>query len=195
LADLYSRIRAASFPLIVFSCAGMAVAGGFLAWAGFLAMLWPVALALFACTLVFPFLMVPAAMFGSLMQIFTARGQPRVATMMQVLSVGWLIFAMALWGALVFDLSEPALSAGGLMRVMGLIWCVAGAAAPWAVFARGDRDNIFFTGLVLMFAGGCLAAMLLAATFWGWFLVIAGVMAALSAAQALYEGRVLNKGK
>lgn len=192
---LYPRVRAALDPLIAVCGAGMVAGGAYLLYAGYIGALWLVALALFAAPLVFPFLMVPAAVFANFMVLNERR--PLAAALLQALSVGWLVFVMALWGAEVFDLSDAAIRAGGALSGAALLWGVSGAALPWAVFARGDRDNVFFTGMILMLFLGALAAAGFSArmtlTFWERFGVIAGVMAALAVVQALYEKRTLKK--
>jgi hypothetical protein len=190
LAVFYPRIRAALTPVIVTTCAVMALSGVYLVYAGFLTILWPVALTLFLSTLFFPLLLIPAALFAGLLQLFTVRKKPRIAMVMQILSAAWLVGVMSVSGMLVFDVTSPALAAAGAVtHAAALAWCVAGTVAPWAVFARGDRDNLFFTCLVMMLLAGTLAA----AATGGGFMVIAGVMGTLVAAQAVYEETVLKK--
>jgi hypothetical protein len=186
---IYSFIRAALSPLIGLSCGAMALAGAYLIGQGGLFMLWPPTLALFAVPLICPFLMIPAAMCGGLMQIFTARKQPLIAALMQAMSVCWLIVVMSFWGGMVFDYIAPALKSNGYAHIAALVFGIAGSIAPWAIFAHTDRDNIFFSGLVMMLAVGISVAAFTPYIFW----TTAGIMAALTATQAVYEEKFLKK--
>lgn len=188
-------IKTSLTPLIALSCLGMAAAGGVLVWSGHWRALWTCALVFFISPFIFPLLMIPAAFCGGLMRVFLT-AQPLVARAMQALASGWLIFILAFWGAMVFDMAMP-LTQDPALQWPALAWCVAGSVAPWAVFARGDRDNIFFTEIVLLFFLGCLAAAaaLLQGPlrFWQAFWIAAIAMAAPMAAQAVIEETLLKK--
>lgn len=186
---LYRLIKAALDPLIFMNCLGMLGAGVFIVYKGPWQVLWFCTLVFFISPLVFPLLMMPAGFFGGIMQMFTPT-RPRLALVMQAASVGWLIFVIAGWAALVFSYTHVLLEMPGMLWA-ALIWSVCGAVAPWAVFARLDRGNVFFTGLMLMAQIGCIIAAMMNASHdlssWETFEIIAGVMAFLSAVQAVGE--------
>jgi hypothetical protein len=192
---IYRLIKASLTPLIILNLAGMILAGGYLFYLGYWGALWTCILVFFLSPFIFPLFMIPAAFFGGLTQMYLT-AKPKVSLAMQALSVGWLIFVIGTWGAIVFDFASPLFTMPGLLFA-SLVWCVCGAVTPWMVFARNDRGNIFFTGLMLMAETGCIAAALVninhTLSLWDQFFVIGGVMALLATAQAVGEEVFLKK--
>lgn len=193
MAEFYPRFKAALLPLIAVSTLCMMATGGYIAWAGMWQNVWMPVLVFFISPLVFPLLLIPAAMCGGMMR-GAQQTAPRLAILFQTLSVACLVSVMAGWGAFVFHAAAPVLAAGGTIALIAPVWCVSAATAPWAVFARGDRDNVFFTMMVGMLCiGACIAAALrfdVKTGGWTWFLLIAAVMSTLAAIQAAYEERI-----
>ncbi len=191
----YRFAKTALAPLIAFNCAGMMLAGGFIIYSGYWGVLWNCLLGFFISPLIFPFLMIPAAFCGGLMRMFL-QSRPLLARMMQAASIGWLIFVISFWAAMVFDSASPLLALEN-MTGPALLWSVCGAMAPWAIFVHNDRDNVFLAGLIVIAQIGCIAGALASInydlTFWSRFAVIAGVMAALSAMLSVYEEITLKK--
>jgi len=191
---LYRFIKAALTPVIALNCAAMVVAAGFILFKGLWQPLWLDVMVFFVSPAVFPFLMIPGAMFGGLTKVLTP-AKPFLAHVMLAASIGSLIFMLALWAAISFD-SVSFLTKGGLVWP-ALLWGMGGAVAPWAVFAHNDRDNVFFTGLVLQLLLGCVATVWASLShtlqFWDRFWIVAAAMAALSCAQAVYEMGFLSR--
>jgi hypothetical protein len=179
------RLSAALLPLLILlDVLGMAGAGGVLVYRGFWQSVWTATLVFFISPLIFPYLLIPAAMCGGLMR----DAKPWAAKTLQAGAVGWIIFLMALWAAIVFELAAPLYIAAPWAV---LTWSVCGSVAPWAVFARSDRGNYFFLSLVLTLQLGCLLGALASAeyalSFPDRFGLVAGTMIVFAGAQAVRE--------
>lgn len=152
--------------------------------------LWPVALAIMLSPLVFPILLVPAAFFSGVMRIAQA-AYPAVARACMVLTFGWFISVLGLYTFFVMYTSLPLGAPDASTRLPALVWTIAMAVLPWAIFATRDRDNILFTGMVfMMFAAAVVTTPLvffLVVPYWAGFWIFCGLMAAMLSLQALYE--------
>jgi hypothetical protein len=171
----------------------MALAGGVILYKGFWPALMADAMMLFISSMVFPLLLIPAAFFGGLAKTFHGV-HAIVSNTMTSFSVAWLVSMLALGGAWSFESVGGILTAPSPLGAAARVWAVCGAVAPWALFARLDRENVFFTGLVWMLEIACVCAAFSSADGFGArFWLMAGVMGALSCAQAAYEAWFLKK--
>jgi hypothetical protein len=176
----------------------MAASGGLLLTKGLWQPLWICVMVFVFSPLLFPMIMIPAAFFSGAMQA-AQQPAPRLAKVLHIASVGYLVLVLSFWTEAAFDSVSLLTAAGGYLKIAGLVWALSGTVAPWAVFARNDRDNLFFTSLVLMLQVSSLAcaALLIADTapaapvFW----TSCAVLTALSCAQAFYESRLDGPGK
>lgn len=191
----YPRIRAALSPAIALSCAGMGTSGAYLLYEGHMYALWTATLGLFFSPFFFPFLMIPAAIFGNIMRM-VADKRPKTAHVLHALSIGWLAFVMSGWSAAVFEFARIPLLEGGVVTGAATLWCVAASVAPWAVFVSGDRDNVFMTVLVLMLGVAAAAAAAVGygdeVTFWARCGTVTLFMCVMAGIQALWEERKLK---
>lgn len=172
-------------PLLYLNVAIMVIAGGWLGLEGLLGLVLPPVMMLVFSPLVFPFLMIPAAFFGGLMQM-----APQYAKWFALCSFLYLDALLAFYIAGTFTFVDP-LSRGGA-GWFALAFAIGASLCPWILFASRDRGNIFFTGLILM---GAATALLLAGLivqmhldgFGALFLVAFAAMAGMTGLQALYE--------
>ena len=134
---------------------------------------------------VFPFLIFPAAFFAGLISI--TRG--RTSKVMQFLSMACLVAVLAAWTAASFTLmSSWFLSTA---KIPALLFSVAAAVTPWAMFAAKDRGNVMFTLLVFYMAVAAAALCFFDArlSFAYSFLFSAAVIGVFAGAQAWLESR------
>ena len=172
-------------PLLYLNVATMVIAGGWLALEGLLGLVLPVVMLLVISPLVFPFLMIPAAFFGGLMQM-----APKHAKLFAFCSFLYLDALLAFFVAGTFWFIDPLVR--GEAVYFALVFAIGASLAPWVLFAARDRGNLFFTGLILM---ATASALLLAALivlmhldgFGALFLVAFAAMAGMTGLQALYE--------
>ncbi len=182
-------VKASLLPLIVLGGVMMAAGGGWFLAYGVWVPLWPGILFFGLSFFLFPLLLIPAAMFAGIMTAF-AQSNKTLAKVCGLLSMGWIVLLFSLHAAAIFALVGD-FAATPLLWGMTL-WAAGVTVTPWAVFAWKDRDNILFTGLVLMLLAACLltgglyvagAGMSFGLTF----LTIGAVMVLLLSLQGLYE--------
>jgi hypothetical protein len=149
--QISSLVKKSLMPLVVASCIVAAVSGAGLISMGQWRTLLPIVLFFPFSFFVFPILLFPAAFFSGMMQVLEHNEKPAVARVMLGLSLGWLVFAMSLFTAIVFYLMAELIS-HEQMRLSAATWAVSAVIATWSIFATRDRDNVFFTGLVMMLA-------------------------------------------
>ena len=188
---LYRFLKASLTPMLAVNGAGMLLSGGYIVFAGNWYGLWIPLFGFFLSPVIFPLLLRPAAIFARIMYLVQS-ARPRLGLVIHALSVGWIVFVMAAYAAIVFQFIAPQIA--GATRIAAIVWAVAASVAPWALLARGDRENVMFTGFVLLLQAGCVAAALahLAAPVGAGqrLALVAAVMAAGAAVQAWRESRL-----
>lgn len=152
-------VRKSLTPLIALNAISMAASGGYLLFQGVWVPLWPAVLMIFLSPVVFPLLMFPAAFFAGVMRV-AGEHYSKTSRIMAILSGGWLITILTAYVMTILHVTEPVLSGETLFPA--LIWSVSASVMPWAILALKDRDNVFFTGLVLMTQLSAIAAFLAA---------------------------------
>lgn len=182
-------VKAALWPLIVLGSLALLAGGGMFLAHDVWRPLWPGVMAFALSFLVFPVLLIPAAMFAGIMTAF-AHSNKTLADVCGFLSLAWIVVVFSLCAAASFYLVED--FATTPLRLAMLLWAVGGTVTPWAFFARKDRDNILFTGLVLMLLVGSLFAgwlhfVEIEMGFGRTFLAVAAVLSVMVLLQALYE--------
>lgn len=182
-------------PLMIVNIAAMVISGVWLTVNGFIFAVWPAVLALLFSPLIFPILILPAAMFAGIMQLM-GQAKPVLGKVMAFLSIGYLVLAFTFYIMLLFRMMADPL--GSPVNVIpAMVFGVTAALAPWTVLAAKDRDNLFFTGLVWMAELTAVIVMCCAVPFgWKfWFsaMVFLGIMAGMVLVQALYEKMFLKK--
>jgi len=182
-------------PLMVLCLIAAAVSCVAVLMTGVWTPLWPAVLGIMLSPLVFPVLLIPAAFFSGVMRLVQAV-YPTVARMCMLLTFVWFIGTFGFYTFFVMHMTLP-LGAAEATRLPALVWAVATAVLPWAILASQDRDNILFTGMVLMmFASAVIVAPLvffLIVPYWTGFWIFCGMMAAMLSLQALYEHLFLDK--
>ncbi len=173
----------------------MVISGVWLTTQGYIFAVWPAVLVLLFSPFVFPVLILPAAMCAGIMHLF-GQAKPWLGKIMAVLSVGYLVFAFTFYSMLLFRMmAEPIGSHTNL--IAGMVYGVAAGLAPWTILAVKDRDNLFFTGLVLMAEVTSIivmvAAVLLQMNFWPSAFAFWGILTGFVMLQALYERVFLKK--
>lgn len=172
-------------PLIYVNIVVMAFGGlsllwmtGGYAWMGFLA--------LFFSPVCFPILLLPAGILTGLMHLALKSQTARLEKVLTVLSLCYLVSVLSAYTVLCFYFLV------GAPQVPAAMYAVSSAVLPWAIFAAKDRDNVFFTGLVIMmqFSALVLVALNVALRlddFEQKFWIIWGVMMFCVGVEALVE--------
>jgi hypothetical protein len=180
-------------PIIYINVAGMAFGALSLIWMGYFGNAWPGFVGLFASPLVFPFLLLPAGILTGLMAI-TMKSHPKLEKVLTVISVLYIVTLLSLYTitAFYFLVGTPTIPAA--------IYAVCSAVLPWAIFAAKDRQNIFFTGLVLMMQLSAIVLVglnvaLRLTDFTQKFWIIWGTMMFCVCVEALYEKIMLDRKK
>lgn len=140
-------------------------------------------------SLVFPIVLMPAGIFLNLMQL-TAAQRPLLSRGFMLTAMGYFIGIMSLYAFLVFHLSSGWLATPEWLP--GMVWIVSASVMAFAVFATGDRTNVFFITLVIFLELGVTVAMLLRGEY-GVFWVTASVMALLFLLQNIAERMIAKK--
>jgi len=157
---------------------------------GIWAPLWPSVLGVMLSPLVFPVLLVPAAFLSGVMRIAQA-AYPKVARVCMLLAFGWFIGVFGFYAFFVVHMNLSLGAPEAATRLPALVWTIAMAVLPWTIFAAQDRDNLLFTGMVLMmFAAAAVTTPLvffLIVPYWTGFWIFCGLMATMLSLQALYE--------
>jgi len=175
-------------PLLLVSAGTMLVSGLWLLSLGYWQALWMGVLFLVFSPLVFPLLLFPAAFFSGMMQV-TATVYPKVSRIMTVMTIGWFVIVLALYGFNSFYAISMLVRGDTLWPAA--LWAISSALTPWAFFATKDPGNLFFIGLLWMMLATAIVMVpvffIFGLTFWTGFLVFAGIMTATVSLQALYE--------
>ena len=153
-------------------------------------LLWVPCLALMFSRIIFPLILLPAAFFSGVMQAAGAV-YPKVAKVCLWLTFGWVIAVLGLYQFGIFHLGAGLMEEPAPARFPVLVWTIAIAVLPWALFALRDRDNILFTGIVYMMTVSALVSLPVM-IFYAWpvvtgFWLFCGLMAAMLSLQAAYE--------
>lgn len=180
-------------PIIYINVTGMVFGALSLIWSGNFHNAWPAFAGLLMSPVIFPFLLVPAGILTGIMAI-TLKTHPKLEKVLTVVSVLYIVTLLSLYtiAAFYFLVGAPTLPAA--------IYAVCSAVAPWAIFAAKDRQNIFFTGLVLMMQLSALVLVglnvaLRLTDFTQKFLIIWGTMMFCVCIEALYEKIMLDRKK
>lgn len=184
-------VQKALTPLVYISLAVMIASGAWLVALGHIMAVWPPVLVLIFAPFVLPVLMIPAALSAGVMKII-AEVYPRASKIMGFLSLLYLVALLSLYAVAVFYCVT------GLPLVPAALFAIAASVAPWAILAIKDRENVFFTGLVLMTAGAGAALVFLAPalglrSFGGKYLAFFALLGGMVLLQALYEKIFLKK--
>lgn len=183
-------------PLMVLCLLLMAVSGILVLVQGHWMVLWPPLLALMFAPVVFPILLFPAAFFSGVMQV-AQTAYPKVARACMMLTFVWFVLVLSGYALGVFYVGHGVMQEGAATMLPMLVWTVAATILPWAVFATKDRDNILFTGLVLMLLVSSAVVVPLLAfgylAFWTGYWALCGMMAVMLGVQALYEHFFITK--
>lgn len=164
----------------------MVASGAWLVSLGLMMQIWIPVLILVFAPFVLPALMIPAAFAAGVMRV-VEKVYPRVSKVMGFLSLAYLVTLLSFYGAGVFYCVKgvPAL-------LPATVFAVTGSTAPWFILAAKDRENVFFTGLIIMMMLTAVALALLVLTvhvaaFWGQFFVFWYILGAMVMLQALFE--------
>ncbi|MBI1214430.1 MAG: hypothetical protein GC185_01265 [Alphaproteobacteria bacterium] len=188
-------LRKTLTPLISLQLLVMTVSGIVLAWQGSIMYVMPFILALVMAPLVYPLLLWPAGVFANIMNV-TSAALPRFSSFMLGVTVCYILALFTATAILTFYWISPAMQ--GDMFYVALVFGAVAAAAPWAAFALKDRQNVFFTALVLFLqiglavmavAGGIVLKWPLQAPMWNNAFLLFGVMVALVVLQGWHEKR------
>lgn len=180
-------------PLIYISLIGMVASGAWLVSLGMMFKIWIPVLILVFAPFILPALMIPAAFAAGIMRV-VEQVYPRLSKAMGFLSIAYLVTLLSLYGAGVFYCV-----AGIPALLPAAVFAVTGSTAPWFILAAKDRENVFFTGLVIMMTLTAIALVGLiltvhVAAFWGQFFVFWYILGAMVMLQALYEKLFLENG-
>lgn len=181
-------------PLLYVNVAGMAFGGlsllwmtGGYAWMGFLAlMMSPVA---------FPFLLLPAGILTGIMHLLLkSKMAPQVEKLLTFLSVVYLVSVLSGYTVMCFYFLV------GAPEIPAALYAVTSSVLPWAIFAAKDRDNVFFTGLVIMLQLSALVLVglnvaLRLEDFGDKFWIIWGTMMTCVGIEALFERIAMDRKK
>lgn len=183
-------------PLMVLCPLVMAVSGGFVLFQGHWMPLWPPLLALMFSPLVFPLVLFPAAFFSGVMQV-AQTAYPKVSRVCMLLTFAWFVLVLSGYALGVYYIGHGLMQEGAVTMLPMLFWTVAVTILPWTIFATKDRDNILFTGLVLMLLVSSAVVVPLLAfghlAFWAGYWALCGMMAVMLGIQALYEHFFITK--
>ena len=174
-------------PLLYINMAAMAFSGLMLAYWGYLGSAGPGFLALFMSPVVFPFLLLPAAIMTGVMRlVMNAKLPPIVEKALTVLSVMYLVSVLSGYTVMCFYFLV------GAWEGPAAVYAVSSSVLPWLIFAAKDRENAFFTGLVIMLQVAAIILVLLNVAvrlddFERKFWIIWGVMMTCVGIEALYE--------
>lgn len=173
-------------PLIYASLIGMVASGAWLVSLGMMMQIWMPVLILVFAPFVLPALMIPAAFAAGVMRV-VEKVYPRVSKVMGFLSLAYLVTLLSFYAAGVFYCVK-----GVPAPLPAAVFAVTGSTAPWFILAAKDRENVFFTGLIIMMMLTALALVGLimtvhVAAFWGQFFVFWYILGAMVMLQALYE--------
>jgi len=152
--------------------------------------LWLPVLLLMLSRMVFPILLVPAAFFSGVMRVAQAV-YPNVARICMLLTFGWFIAVLSFYTFMVLHAGQSMMVPDAETRLPSLVWTIAIAVLPWAIFATRDRDNILFTGMVFMMLASAIVSVSLVfffvVPFWAGYWIFCGMMAMMLSLQAMFE--------
>ncbi len=183
-----------SLPVLLYTNLVIAAgAGVWLAFTGYVTVVWPLILALLLSPLLFPFFLVPLGLFAGSARIISG-SMPLVAKILNVLSVIYLALVLSGYSMICFRVVYDAVMQAPLPAG---IFGVAIALAPWALLGMKDRENVFFAGLIWMTEVTAIAVMAAMASY-GWdlgysFWVFWATLLVLLGAQAGYEALFMKQ--
>lgn len=182
---LYTFLKKSLFPLIAFSCAGMALCGLWVSVADAPSRAGIGLLGILTYWILFPLLLVPAGMAARIM-IVMEQQMPRLSKCMAVVSAGWVFGMLSLY--MTFSLHFAGTTLAGY--AFGLF----AGIAPWALLTLKDRDNAFFIGVIwTCFILGAVAGyvrMQMGYGFWQTFGILAAMMWTFALIQSRLEKRL-----
>lgn len=182
-------------PLLYINVVGMAFGGLSLIWTTGFGYAGPGFLGLFMSPLVFPFLLLPAGILTGIMHLMLKSQMKHwMEKVLTVLSLIYLVSVLCGYTVACFYFLA------GAPQAPAAVYAVTSSVLPWAIFASKDRDNVFFTGLVLMMQ---LSAIVLVALnvalrlddFTQKFWIIWGVMMFCVSVEALFERIMMDRKK
>ena len=182
-------------PLLYVNVVGMAFGGLSLLWMDGFAHAGPGFLGLFMSPAVFPLLLLPAGILTGLMHLLLkTQMQPLLEKLLTVLSLIYLVSVLCGYTVLCFYFLA------GAPEIPAAIYAVTSSVLPWAIFAAKDRDNVFFTGLVLMMQLSAIVLVTLNVAlrlddFTQKFWIIWGVMMFCVGVEALVERILMDRKK
>lgn len=162
LSDL---IKKALTPLLAVQVLTMTVCGVVMLFDGSIMYVMPFFILLILSPIVYSILLAPAGIFANIMQA-TSRIFPRFSSVMMGVTLCYILAALTATAAVTFAWIVPAMH--GKMFVIGLIFGVVAAPAPWAVFALKDRDTVLFTALVLFMQAGMVVMAIVGVVLMRW---------------------------
>jgi hypothetical protein len=180
-------------PLLALNLTAMVFSGYFLLMSDFWQMMWPAILFLSLSYIAFPLVLFPAAFFSGMMQVLEKSPYPRVAKVMMACSLLWFVTLMSL--TVMASLKINARAFGSSVHDFALIWSVAAAIAPWALFFTKDKTNLLLISFLWMLHLSAPAALCvyietqsLSCAFWTCW----GLMAVMVWLQRLYEKKIIE---
>ncbi len=174
-------------PLLYINMAAMGFSGLSLVWWGFLGSAGPGFIGLFTSPIVFPLLLLPAAILSGMLRLaMNSQVHPAIEKGLTFLSVIYLVSVLSGYTVMCFYFLV------GAPEIPAATYAVSSAVLPWLIFASKDRENAFFTGLVIMMQ---ISALLLVALnvilrlddFERKFWIIWGIMMTCVGVEAMVE--------
>ncbi|MDE1153143.1 MAG: hypothetical protein PW788_11455 [Micavibrio sp.] len=138
-------VRALQSPLLYTNLLIAAGTGVYFALTGYVTLVWPFIVGLLFSPIVLPLLLTPVGLFAGMAHILSQQ-KPGIARILNILSVGTLVTAMT--GTVVLTLRL--VYAVALVQPLAAVFGAAIAIAAWALLGMKDRQNLFFTGMLLM---------------------------------------------
>lgn len=171
-------------PLLYINLVVMAFAGLTLVYWGYLGAAGPGFFGLFLSPIAFPFLLLPVAILTGMLRLsMKSEAHPVLDKALTVLSIAYIAAVLSAWTVLMFYFLV------GAPEVPAAMYAVASSVLPWLIFAAKDRENVFFTGQVIMLQVSALVLVALNVALrlsdplqkfgiiWAFMMVCAGVEA------------------
>lgn len=196
MTPFHATVRKLLTPVIYINLCAMLLSGPWLLLKGSLGSIWPAVLGLMISPFLFPVLLLPGAILAGIMNL-ASKSHPRLADFMTLSSVGYIVILLSLYASVSLRFVDSFLIEPTL--IPAAIWGVAGGIAPWAIHASNDRDNIFFTGLVMMMQATAVIVVTITTFydigFWMTFLSFWAIMGTMVWIEAGYEAWMLKRKK
>lgn len=183
-------------PLLYLNLAALVIGA---LWLGFLSQ-WQViglgALMVVLSPYVIPLLLIPAGIFSHFMALYRTQKRRGPEQTLFVLSLVYILLFLTFWSMGVFDYVVQHVRPEA--RAAAVLWADCVALTPLFLWITRDRENIFMMTLIEAAQIGILIPSVLClwrdiTSFWVLFAAFGTFMAAVMAAQAIYEEKVSNK--